>query len=385
MSKMPKYILLFILCVSQLSAQTTNTIVQNFNQSVNQIGDCWQWENMTITTKNTIFNNNQKKAIIGTNVNGFPAYHFTSPLINFNGSGSISFWHKLNADNGFHREVRLVLLDQSENVVQVLHNHVYIDSANGSRPNGNPTTNYNTSISVTFTGTYYIRWEVISKGGTSFAMFDNMEIDGIDTSDGTNDNGYGYCRGDDVVYDTLCAGSYYQHDLPYPISGSDWTWTFTRGMGGMIDSTFVSGPHDTAVKVQWDFTAGGDYTLEATEIRSPYNTTTYSVDFLIHVLPAPSVRMTIDTVCEGEQHSVGFDFGGGLGPWQITYTDGDSIYTETFTNQSSMINMGAYSTATNIEVLSVIGANGCPGDTTTLPSGTAGLLPDPVTGAIWHN
>jgi len=37
------------------NGQFGSTYYQNFNQCTNQIGDCWQMENMKITTKNTIF------------------------------------------------------------------------------------------------------------------------------------------------------------------------------------------------------------------------------------------------------------------------------------------------------------------------------------------
>ena len=364
--------------------QIGGTVYQNFNQSVNQIGDCWQWENMKITTKNTLFSANQKKALTGTVVDGDPAYTFTSPLINFIGTGNISFYHKLDYDNGLHRELRLVLLDQGENQVAVLHNHVYIDSLTGTRPNGNPTLNYYTSHPVTFSGNYFLRWETVSKGGTSFSMFDNIEIDGYDQSDGSNDNGYGYCRADDVVYDTICAGSNYRHVVPYPIPGSPWSWEFTSPSGGSIDSSHVAGNQDTAIMLQWDFSASGDYLLEATETRRPYNTTTYSVEFRIHVLPVPSLNFSIDTVCPGEYHTADFDFSASDGPWTVTYTDGDSTYTDTFSASPSQKTLGIYSADKNVQILSLVGANGCPADTNNLPQATATFYPSPNTGPIWH-
>lgn len=365
------------------NGQFGSTYYQNFNQSVNQIGDCWQMENMKITTKNTIFNANQKKALVGTNTDGDPAYTFTSPLFYFNGTGKIEFYHKLTVADGIYRELELVLIDKSDKVVQTVFNHVYIDSL-GNYPNGNPTTPVLSSISVNWTGEYRLQWRVTSWGGTGFAMFDNIVVDAMDVSDASNDNGYGYCKPDDVIYDTICAGSLYQHDVPYAIAQSDWTWTWLSGAGGTIDSTLVAGPVDTSIYVQWAYTASGDYILEATEIRPPYNTTTYSVEMRIHVLPVPEVTLALDSVCPGAMHTASFGFTGSDGPWTVTFTDGDSTYTQTFTDSLSTFSMGLYNTATQVQILSVVGANGCPADTTNLPSATAGILAGPATGPIWH-
>lgn len=365
------------------NGQIGNTIYQNFNQSVNQIGDCWQRSNMMITTKNTLFPANQKKALIGTANNGDPAYSFTSPLIMFNGTGDISFWHKLNVNDGDFRELSLVLLDPGENIVSTLYTYTYIDSS-GARPNGNPTLNVQTTVPITFSGNYHIRWQMKSYGETSMAMFDNIEIDGIDVSDPNNDNGYGYCRPDDVVYDTLCAGSLYEHEVPYPFDGSSWQWAFTSASGGTIDTTHVPDHQDTAVMLQWDFTASGDYVLVATEVRQPYNTTTYSSEFRIHVLPVPLVSLVVDSVCPGNMHTATFNFNGSAGPWTVTYTDGDSTYTDTFSDSTAVKSLGLYNSTTNISVLSVQGANGCPGDTTTLPQAAAAVFIDPNAGPIWH-
>lgn len=94
-------------------------IVQDFNRSVNQIGDCWQNYNMYIETQNTGNSSNQKKALTGSSPDGDPAYHFTSPIIEFNGSGSVDFRHKMSDVDGDERILTLYLLDQAERVQQV--------------------------------------------------------------------------------------------------------------------------------------------------------------------------------------------------------------------------------------------------------------------------
>jgi len=374
------YGLIMLLFAFGLRAQT---VVQNFNQSVNQIGDCWQWQDMEITTKNSINSANQKKALTGKVVDGDPAYHFTSPIIEYNGSGFIDFRHKLDFANGTHRELQIQLLDVNENLVQVLHSHVYIDSATGTYPNGTPTNVVQTVVPVTFTGIYILRFYFISSGGTSFAMVDDIFIDGQDMSDPNNDNGYGYCRADDYIYDTLCAGSNELYTVPYPVSGSDWTWTFLGTSGGRIDSTLVFGQEDTTVGVSWDITASGDYILEATEIKPPYNTTSYSVEYNLHVLPAPTLTWSIDSVCQGDMHTATLNFGGASGPWEVTFYDGDSTFTQSFTDSISLVNLGVYDTTRTLQIQSIIAGNGCAGDTTGLQA-VSWVRGRPTLGPIWH-
>lgn len=279
--------LCLIMAGPTLWAQGNGRIVQGFNQSVNQIGDCWQNYNMAITTKNTINRANQKKALVGQSPLGQPAYHFTSPLLSFNGSGNIAFRHKLTAANGQNRRLELQLLDAAERPVQTLFTYQY--RFQGSNPNGNPTQTVNTQVPVTWTGTYILRWSFSgSGGGNSVAMVDDITISATDVSDPRNDNGYGYCRPDDVVYDTVCADSRSLHKVPYPIAGSNWQWQLKPTSSlATLDTTVVGGPQDTTAAVNWQTGAAGDYELNATEIRPPYQTTTYNVLFYLHVLPAP--------------------------------------------------------------------------------------------------
>lgn len=365
-----------------LSFAYGQTVTQNFNKSVNQIGDCWQMHNMQIVTKNTINSANQKKALAGSVLNGNPAYYFTSPIIEFNGSGIIEFKHKLDFNNGTHRELQVELLDVNENPLTVLHSHIYIDSVSGTTPNGNPSNTYQTTLPVTFTGIYIIRFSFISSGGSSFAMVDDIYMDGQDLSDPSNDNGFGYCRADDVVYDTICAGVSDIYTVPYPVAGSDWNWAFYGSSGGTIDSTLVRGPEDTTAGLAWDMSAEGDYILIATEIKPPYNTTTYSVHYNIHVLLAPVMTWTIDSVCQGNMHTATLNFSG-LGPWTVQFNDGDSSFTKTFTDPIEQMNLGVYDSTRTLQVQSILSGNGCFGDTQGLQA-VSWVRGKPILGPIWH-
>lgn len=372
---------LIILCLLMLAIQGQAQVVQNFNQSVNQIGQCWQKYNMEITTKNTINRSNQKKALVGSSPLGSPAYFFMSPIMQFNGTGVLNFSHKLTAYNGQSRSMRLVLLDQAERPVQVLHQYEYI--ANGVAVNGNPTTVVTANIPITWTGTYILKWEFTGTGdGSSVAMVDDIYIDGIDMSDGTNDNGFGYCRADDVVYDTVCAGSTVLHKVPFPIQESDWNWDMMTAEGA-LDTTVVNGPKDTVMAFSWDLNASGDYELEATELRYPYMTTSYSVRFYIHVKPAPSVEMTLYNVCADDTSRACFDFNG-TPPYDLTFTDGDQTFNYTVNDVGGCIDLPHYLNSQTITVTSLTDATGCSAPPVTLPSEQLLIYSIPITGDIFH-
>jgi len=379
MSTYLRIILLFTLSLSSLLGQTVS---QNFNKSVNQIGECWQWENMKITTKNTINSKNQKKALTGTNPTGDPAYHFTSPIIRYSSSGNIVFKHKLDANNGNHRELQVRLLDINENLISVLHSHVYIDSLSGSTPNGNPTNVVQTTIPITFSGTYILRFHIIGDGGTSLFMVDDIEIDGSDQSDFTNDNGYGYCRANDTIYDTICAYESEIYHTPLQIVASTWEWSFNGTQGGQIDTTLIAGNADSIAEVTWGAN-GGDFELWATEVRPPYNTRTYIVHYMVHVLPPPILSWTIDSVCEDELHTATLNFSGGTEPWLVTFEDEDSTFTQSFTDPNSVMSLGVYENNQTLSIQSVEDANGCLGDTTGL-SVVTWIRGKPILGPIWH-
>lgn len=357
-------------------------IIQNFNMSVNQIGDCWQNYNMYIETQGTLNKNNQKKALTGLSPNGNPAYHFTSPIIEFSATGTIDFRHKMSDADGTERILTLYLLDQAERVVQVIYTHVYRTA--GTSPNGNPVTIINTSIPVTWTGIYILRWEWNSVGGVSVGMVDDVVIDGVDMSDGTNDNGYGYCRPDDYVIDTVCAGVQdWDLKVPYPIPGSDWSWDwFPDTPPGLIDTSIVDGPMDSTIQVDWNFSPGV-YVLEATEIRPPHMTTTYSVEFTIYVLDYPQIAILIDSVCNPDTNQLEINLVG-IGPWEVTYTDGTNTYTQTFSSPNNIITLPPYSSTTNITVLNVVDVSGCSGDPSQYPTAPAVVYPRPGTGPIYH-
>lgn len=355
----------------QLQAQQ---VTQNFNQSVNQIGDCWNYSNMKITTKNTINKKNHKKALTGTTAVGNPAYYFQSPFIQFNGAGTVEFKHKLDGPSGTDRSMRLVLLDSSENIVQVLHAYTYISG--GAFPNGNPTTVVNVSIPVTWSGVYTLRWEFFGVGGTSNAMIDDIVVDGTDVSDGSQDNGYGYCRHDDVVYDTICAGQTLLHEVPYGMEGHEWNWAWLNGAGGSIDQDHIASDQDTIVEITWLSTASGDYVLEATETRLPWRTNTYNVTFYIHVLPLPTVALAIDTICVGEEHTATFTFTGAP-DWTVDFTDGQNVWSETFTQSPANFTLAPYMNPRSIEVIGLVDGNGCPADPSFFPEEEALLHPAP--------
>lgn len=280
------YLLIPLLC-GWGPALNAQVVTQDFNQSVNQIGDCWRRFNMEITTKKTINRSNQKKALVGTSPLGQPAYSFTSPFLSFQGTGSIDFAHKLNGMSGNYRDIKLELLTPGYQVVQTLYSHIY--RQNGANANGNPSQPRRPSIPITWSGTYILRWSFSgSGGGKSLAMIDDISINATDVSNSSNANGYGYCRPDETHYDTICAGTTAQYRVPHPIPSSHWEWDFfPPPSAGTLDTTLVPGPADTLAAVQWKASASGDYQIEVTEVKFPHGTRTFSIRYFIHIDPRP--------------------------------------------------------------------------------------------------
>lgn len=283
MRSLLSYLLLFLL-LGILSAQAQ--VSYDFNQSLNQLGPCWQVYNMEISTQNTINNGRNKKALAGTVPNGNPAYYLQSALLQFNGNGAISFQHKLSANNGRHRELQVLLLDTAERIQQVLYQYTYIDSAGGGA--ANPSASQNVSLPVNFNGDYYLKFQFIGVQGNSVGILDDLSIAATDVSNSALANAYGYCREDDIIRDTICPGESLRYELPYPIPQSTWEWSWQGAqVGGAIDTTLVSSAKDTLIDLEWNAQAQGDYILEATEVRPPYNSRDYKVEYRIHVLARP--------------------------------------------------------------------------------------------------
>ena len=214
-------------------------------------------------------------------------------------------------------------------------------------------------------------------------MIDDIDISGTDVSNGGNDNGHGYCRADDVVYDTVCVGTSKNYKVPLVIYGSSWDWVFFPNAAvGNLDSTLVTGPIDSMVTINW-LNQPGDYQFEATEIRPPYNTDTYSIMYNVHVLTAPDVTLTVDTVCENENATLTFQFTG-TGPWNISYNDGVTNFTASFSNAVSTVSLPAYAVSKTISVTALSDASGCSYAVGVFPTAQVVVHALPGTGPIWH-
>ena len=373
-----------LVCILVVQVATAQLVTQNFNKSVNQIGDCWQMYNMAITTKKTINNGSNKKAIAGTVTNGNPAYYFTSPFMNFYGSGSITFRHKLDFNNGHHRELRIQLLDGSENLVSTIFTHVYIDSLTGSTPNGRPTQNQQPNIAINWTGNYFLRFYVISDGGTSTMRMDDLRIDAFDISSAAYNNGAGFCRSADTLYDTICAGGTNSLSLPIAVGGSTWEWNFNGSTGGTIDTTLVNSDEDTLADVTWNSSANGDYEIVVNQYDPNIGLTSYTVHFFVNVRSQTVFSWTVDSVCQGYSHTATLQFSGGGGPWTVTFEDDDSTFSQTFSNAQTVYSLGVYNSSQTLDVLSVEDNQGCKADTTGL-NRLFWVHGKPVIGPIWHN
>ncbi len=99
-----------------------------------------------------------------------------SPYTAFNGSGDITFKHKLSSSGGKYAKLQAYLIDDNGSVVSKIFEHVY--KHNYSSPNGPANVTQMATIPITWTGVYKIKW--YWKGYTcgNRGLIDDIDIDG---------------------------------------------------------------------------------------------------------------------------------------------------------------------------------------------------------------
>ena len=378
------HIILFIMLAMAVSGVAQ--ISQEFNQSINQVGACWQAYGMSIDTRNGPNGNtgNQKKHLATDTAEGGM---LISPLIFFENPGIITFKHNISIDDGDERTLSLYLLDEQEVVIDTLFHHVY---RTGGSNGGVPATTVLTDtiiINPAYISTvdpYILMWEWEATGtnikGTG--RIDDIYIDGDEFSDPNNNNGDGYCRFDEILYDTVCTwDTSVLYKVPTVIVNSTWSWEFGAPSSvGYLDSTIVPGPMDTLVEVRWK-DVPGTYVVKVTEIRPLAETYTYDVTYYVTVYESPQIEIEIDTVCISDPQLIHFSFDGS-GPYQVTYSDGTNTWTQVFNGITGTATLPPYTSTQTITITDFTDAGGCP--PLTYPSADAVIWPLPLTGPIYH-
>lgn len=205
-----KFSLVLLLASGSLFA--TNQVKENFNHGCEWISKvfCWNfcYVNLTKCPGSVGINNYHEAGLAYTRkLSGYCDYaKIYSPYGNFDGTGTVSFKHKLTNNSGKHRRLRVYLLKPNGQVEAKIFDHTYINSYS---VNGNPSSTQAESIPVTWTGVYKVVWLWTGSKGHSRGLIDDIEIDAVYSSDPwnwckpiipqcTDSDGDGCCDKDDA-------------------------------------------------------------------------------------------------------------------------------------------------------------------------------------------
>ena len=152
MKKLAYSLILGIALAPVLQAQVT----ENFNHGNrnNSRSNCWQTWSTDVKTKNYGINSGADAPMLQTGALSGGNHTLISPFVDFDGTGTVDFQHKLSATNGTDRTLTVTLVDENGNVAQTLLTYVY--KRGGNTPNGSVTSTQTESINVTWNGVYQI-------------------------------------------------------------------------------------------------------------------------------------------------------------------------------------------------------------------------------------
>ncbi len=189
---MKKLTILFsaILLAGSVNVMATNVnpVTENFNHGNECISrlNCWKFWCVDVKSwcSYSINTGSERPAAVTSKLRGIrwcgKAYYskakLYSPWTNFNGTGNVSFKHKLDDNSGRYNKLKAYLIDAQGNHGPKIFEYVY--NHNYNSPNGNPTTVQTESIPVTWTGVYRIKWVWLGYGGDSRGVMDDIVIDG---------------------------------------------------------------------------------------------------------------------------------------------------------------------------------------------------------------
>lgn len=220
-----------VLLSGAMNLGATNPVKENFNHGNECISrlNCWMFWCVDVKSWYSygINSGHDKPAAVTSKLRGIQwcgkAYYSTaklySPWVNYNGTGKVTFKHKLDDNSGRYNKLQAYLIDVNGNIVQQIFEHVY--NHNYSSPNGNPSHTQSASIDVTWNGVYRIKWYWLGYGGDSRGLIDDIKMEGTYSSNPcrwckpivpvcTDTDGDGCCDSDDDFPNdpTKCNGIY---------------------------------------------------------------------------------------------------------------------------------------------------------------------------------
>jgi len=179
--------------------------------------------------------------------------------------------------------------------------------------------------------------------------------------------------------DSVCAGANGKAYKVVGTPGSTFSWVISGG-------TKVSGGTTDSIRVNWSATPGTGYVkvVEFNVIGCPGDTIDLTV---VRLVPPFAVISGTDSICINSAtvlNPLKIAFTGGLGPWNLTYSeDGSSVAVNTNLNPYTF-NSKVYSSAgvKNYSMLTITDRFGCSGSGSGSASVT--VFGKPSTSAISH-
>lgn len=368
--------MLFLLCSTSIFAQVEEDFDHN-NVSTSE-SDCWEFDDATVSKPNSsiALNNGSDRPLGDATISGFSgSSSITSPYIEFDGSNTIAFQHKLLAATGGYVNLTVRIIDPSGATAATVLSHDYRWWY--MNVNGDPTDGTSESIAVNYTGYGKVQFTWSWLDASTNGYVDNISIDGDNAADGTQESN-GYCPAYMEVYDTLCsASSNISYEALYNDISHTYTWTFTGTSPGTIDNSITS--NDGEIELDVD-SVSGDYILKAVESGSGHQTYYY-----IHVNPLPTLDYDIDSICLEEAYDIELTLTG-TAPWTVEYEYTGSSGTQSINISSSPYTLSMPGTADTFEFIQVTDGEGCINSADFLPEVTVPYYPKPgPTGAIYHS
>ncbi len=378
-----KYIL--TLCLLATGCLFGQTVTQNFNHPlIKDIErECWEFNNVTTGFNNSI-NIGSEKRQAEANMNGFfTSATVSSPYIKFNGTGNISFDHKLNdneASSFVYNDISLYLMDPTGAMTGPIFTHLYRQiSTTNPRPNGDPTIVQTASVPVSWSGYYRVVWYWTGLFSSTYGHMDDVSIPGTFSAADTLEIN-GFCPALIDTADTVCAGLLNDYYTTFFVrAGRSYSWSWDGPSGGAIDAT-VDDPYDATIAVDWAYTPG-NYVLHAQESSSggyPGNWVNYN----IYVSPPPTYSLETDTVCKDEVVTVNFT-GLGTAPFTVDYSTDLGSQTVVIPGNTGSFTLPAG--VTYIDFTQIQDTYGCTVDPATLGPTTIYFYPGATAGPIYHN
>lgn len=337
--------------------------------------NCWQFVNATLSKppSSRAINNGGDRPLADGSLSGLLGdASLISPYTKFDGSGTISFRHKLLDQDGAYSNLSVYIIDPNGNIVQTVLDHTYrIVYVNVS---GDPTNVQTESVAITYTGygRVYFYWSYVLSDTRGY--LDDISIDGTYSADASQESS-GYCPALFELTDTVCANAQnVSFNALYDVAYESYTWSFSGTSPGTIDATVST--NDSEIQIDFSGTSG-NFILEGLESTSGNKTR-----FSIHIPAAPGLSYSTDSVCEGEGWAIDLSLSGD-GPWELDYNDGTG--TQTLNISSSTHTLALTESVNSVDFTELRDANDCSISSAELPTVDALRFPKPgPTGPIYH-